>query len=106
MEHFFPGQGHISSTPDEPPKGALLLKAVSKPILAVKCHSERSEESRIYNKFRSFTSFRMTEKAGIEIAGNTFNKRYYIPGGRRGTKINLPKDTEALEIPSNYRRGF
>jgi hypothetical protein len=48
-----------------------VLKAVSKPILEVKCHSERSEESRISNKLRSFTSFRMTEEAGFEIACNT-----------------------------------
>ncbi|OGP75601.1 MAG: hypothetical protein A2Y80_09635 [Deltaproteobacteria bacterium RBG_13_58_19] len=33
-----------------------------------KCHSEQSEESRIFNKFRSFTSFRMTIKFDFERA--------------------------------------
>jgi hypothetical protein len=30
--------------------------------LLLKCHSERSEESRFFNELRSFTPFRMTEK--------------------------------------------
>jgi hypothetical protein len=43
-----------------------IIEDISKPILAGKCHSERSEESRLSNKLRSFTSFRMTEKTGIK----------------------------------------
>jgi hypothetical protein len=32
------------------------------------CHSERSEESRIFKKLRSFTQFRMTEKPILQEA--------------------------------------
>jgi len=32
------------------------------------CHSERSEESRFFNRLKSFTSFRMTENIGFEMA--------------------------------------
>jgi len=39
-----------------------ILEAVSKPQFAPNCHSERSEESRIFETLRSFTAFRMTEK--------------------------------------------
>ncbi len=38
-----------------------------KPRFAHKCHSERSEESRIFLDLRSFTSFRMTVKSGFAI---------------------------------------
>jgi len=34
----------------------------------MKYHSERSEESCIFNNLRSFTAFRMTENTGFEIA--------------------------------------
>jgi hypothetical protein len=35
----------------------LSLEAIAKPQSAQKCHSERSEESRIFSDLRSFTSF-------------------------------------------------
>jgi hypothetical protein len=44
-----------------------ILQAISKPQLLGYCHSERSEESRIFNWLRSFTPFRMTEKTGFEV---------------------------------------
>ncbi|MFH1596704.1 MAG: hypothetical protein ABIG94_10110, partial [Pseudomonadota bacterium] len=46
------------------------LEAISKPHLAMQGHSERSEESRIFNNLRSFTAFRMTEKMSFAIASN------------------------------------
>ncbi len=48
----------------------LKLQAISKPAYKKNCHSERSEESRFFNGLRSFTSFRMTEKYGFEMACN------------------------------------
>jgi hypothetical protein len=50
--------------------GAAALQAISKPQLLKYCHSERSEESRIFNWLRSFTPFRMTDKTGFEIASS------------------------------------
>ncbi|MGB8874226.1 MAG: hypothetical protein WCC75_12615, partial [Desulfobaccales bacterium] len=44
------------------------LEAIAKPRFAQKCHSERSEESRIFNDLRSFTPLRMTVKTGFAIA--------------------------------------
>jgi hypothetical protein len=37
-------------------------EAIAKSQFHQDCHSERSEESRIFKELRSFTSFRMTEK--------------------------------------------
>jgi hypothetical protein len=37
------------------------LKAIAKLPVLPTCHSERSEESGIFNKLRSFTAFRMTK---------------------------------------------
>jgi hypothetical protein len=47
-----------------------ILEAISKPRFLGYCHSERSEESRIFKWLRSFTPSRMTEKTGFEIASN------------------------------------
>jgi hypothetical protein len=44
------------------------LEAVAKPPVAGICHSERSEESRIFNQLRSFTALRMTIKTDFAIA--------------------------------------
>ena len=41
-------------------------EGLSKFSFVKKGHSERSEESRIYNRLRSFTLFRMTEKPFLE----------------------------------------
>jgi hypothetical protein len=49
---------------------AALLQAISKPRFIEKCHSERSEESRLFNKLRPFASLRVTEKTSFEIASN------------------------------------
>src|SRR5208337_1021246 len=46
------------------------LEAIAKPRSAQKCHSEQSEESRIFSDLRSFTSFRMTVKSGFAIASS------------------------------------
>ncbi|MGD0828915.1 MAG: hypothetical protein ABSA09_12665 [Desulfobaccales bacterium] len=48
----------------------MTLEAIAKPLSAQKCHSERSEESRIFSDLRSFTSFRMTVKSGFAIASS------------------------------------
>jgi len=40
----------------------LPIETIAKPRFAQKCHSEQSEESRIFMDLRSFTSFRMTVK--------------------------------------------
>jgi hypothetical protein len=39
------------------------------------CHSERSEESRLFNKLRSFTSFRMTRKRGFAMGLLSYFKK-------------------------------
>ena len=44
------------------------IEVMAKPWSAQKCHSARSEESRMFNDLRSFTSFRMTVKSGFVIA--------------------------------------
>ncbi len=47
------------------------------------CHSERSEESRIFRRLRSFTSFRMTETNGFARAsfGNCSKDNLPAPPG-------------------------
>ena len=45
-----------------------ILQAISKPASKGNCHSEQSEESRVFDTLRSFTSFRMTRKTGFEMA--------------------------------------
>ena len=42
--------------------------AIPKPAYKGNCHSERSEEFRVFDTLRSFTSFRMTRKTGFEMA--------------------------------------
>jgi hypothetical protein len=42
--------------------GALVSEPIYEPQINPKCHSERSEESRIFKELRSFTAFRMTKK--------------------------------------------
>jgi AmmeMemoRadiSam system protein B len=49
------------------------LEPIAKLPFAGICHSERSEESRIFNDLRSFTSFRMTIKTGFAIASSLPN---------------------------------
>jgi hypothetical protein len=44
---------------------------LAKPPFAGIGHSERNEESRIFNDLRSSTSFRMTIKTGFAIASKT-----------------------------------
>jgi hypothetical protein len=43
------------------------------------CHSERSEESRIFKRLRSFTSFRMKKNS---FASGSFGKRYIFFAGK------------------------
>ena len=43
-------------------------EAVSKPHFLLNCHSERSEESRIFNELRSFTSYKDDGKIGLATA--------------------------------------
>jgi hypothetical protein len=42
--------------------------ALAKLSIDNNCHSERSEESRIFKRLRSFTSFRMTKKPVLQEA--------------------------------------
>jgi hypothetical protein len=44
------------------PKKNYTFEALAKLPIDNNCHSERSEESRIFRRLRSFTSFRMTKK--------------------------------------------
>ena len=46
----------------EPLQKLLPSEALAKLPIDNNCHSERSEESRIFRRLRSLTSFRMTEK--------------------------------------------
>jgi hypothetical protein len=46
---------------------AKIIEPISKSPGAPVRHSERSEESPIFNRLRSFTSFRMTGKIGFGI---------------------------------------
>jgi hypothetical protein len=43
-------------------------EALAKLPIDNNCHSERSEESHIFKRLRSFTSFRMTEKPILQAA--------------------------------------
>jgi hypothetical protein len=56
----------------------LTYEALAKLPIDNNCHSERSEESRIFKRLRSFTSFRMTEKntfaRGSRKSEKTVNK--------------------------------
>jgi hypothetical protein len=47
---------------------------LAKLLIAAPCHSERSEESRIYKSVRSFTSFRMTKRRVLQVALMTIGK--------------------------------
>jgi hypothetical protein len=46
----------------------LTLEALAKIPMHNSCHSEGSEESRIFKRLRAFTSFRMTEKPILQEA--------------------------------------
>jgi hypothetical protein len=50
-----------------------------KPRSAQKCHSERSEESRIFIDLRSFTPFRMTVKSVFAIASGKGQRQRSSP---------------------------
>jgi hypothetical protein len=44
----------------------MILAALAKLIIFLLGHSERSEESNVLNRLRSFTSFRMTKTAILQ----------------------------------------
>jgi hypothetical protein len=70
------------------------LEVLAKLLIDHNCHSERSEESRIFGRLRSFTPFRMTKKPVLQEAhwltvfplvpklhlGTSGIDLYYIPG--------------------------
>jgi hypothetical protein len=64
--------------------GAKNLEPIAKLPFPGICHSERSEESRIFNNLRSFTSFRMKIKTGFAIASSIF--KYPDPWRAQGDR--------------------
>jgi hypothetical protein len=66
-----------------------LLEPISKPPFAPVGHSERREASRIFNKLRSFTPFRMTGKIGFAIG-------FRIPQGQIGY---CPEENQGFSPP-------
>jgi hypothetical protein len=73
--HETTARASVLSSPKKRPnfhqyRGLIWLEPIAKLPFAGICHSERREESRIFNNLRSFTSFRMTIKTGFAIASN------------------------------------
>jgi hypothetical protein len=81
-------------------------EALAKLLVTLACHSERSEESRISNRLRSFASLRMTKRL---FASTSFGKRYnfceFIKLGEEKTFRDRFILTPAFGAPALQRRS-